>query len=69
MYRIMQRRERWRHCLPSRKDDGTANMQLALWLDASVPVPVARPGASSRYRRILAIGHENQNRVRTRDEP
>jgi hypothetical protein len=43
VYRIMQRRERWRHCLSSHNDHGTANTQLALWLDESVPVPVARP--------------------------
>jgi len=41
--RITQCRERWFHRLPSHNDHGTASVQQALWLGASVPVPVARP--------------------------
>ena len=43
VYRKTQRREWWLHGLPSHNDHGTASMQQALWLGASVPVPVARP--------------------------
>jgi len=56
VYRIMQRRERWFHWLPSHEDHGTASFSRHSGLRIGARAR-GQAGASSRHSCSLEIGH------------